>query len=673
MVVAVINVLSDEIASQIAAGEVVERPSSALKELLENALDAGATRCGVEIEGGGLTRIAVLDDGAGMSEEDARLSLRRHATSKLRTLDDLENLGSYGFRGEALPSIASVSRLLLRTRRAESSEGVELRLEGNLEPEIRPVGCAPGTLVEVRDLFFNVPARRKFLRSAGTESGHLADVVEAVALSRPELAVTLKRDGRMVRQWLRVSDRRQRVLTAFEEDLCECRGERGPLRVEAFLTRPERARNGAGGLHLYINDRPIRDRALAVAAAQAYGSVLERGRYPRGVIYLELPPRLVDFNVHPQKLEVRFAEPRAVSDALYQVLSAQLGRAFAAPSPAGSPGAALPLTGSGPESEPRATLRSSAPPPNLGPSSVSALGPWERPPAVGRFESPRAGWARVQRGEEPARPMPGPSSVSSDTLGRVTDGSDTVGRVTVDDTATDGDTPASPSVHDPLLAALANLPAAGTEGAPTVGRNLQSVQSADHVEWAALTFLAQLRHTFLLCEGPAGLYVLDQHAAAERVTYDRLRQQYRSRSVASQALLFPVEVELTTEEAEFLEQNAGEFSALGMDLRHRGNQWVSVHGVPRLLERLNPERLLRDLLSETMRQGGRGFSGAVDLALATLACHASLRAGDPIDAMEAKALLAALDGTDFAGHCPHGRPIVSFTSYAELERKVGRR
>ncbi|MEY4550282.1 MAG: mismatch repair protein MutL [Pseudomonadota bacterium] len=656
MVVAVINVLSDEIASQIAAGEVVERPASALKELLENALDAGATRCGVEIEGGGLTRIAVLDDGAGMSEEDARLSLRRHATSKLRTLDDLENLGSYGFRGEALPSIASVSRLLLRTRRAESSEGVELRLEGNLEPEIRPVGCAPGTLVEVRDLFFNVPARRKFLRSAGTESGHLADVVEAVALSRPELAVTLKRDGRMVRQWLRVSDRRQRVLTAFEEELCECRGERGPLRVEAFLTRPERARNGAGGLHLYINDRPIRDRALAVAAAQAYGSVLERGRYPRGVIYLELPPRLVDFNVHPQKLEVRFADPRAVSDALYQVLSAQLGRAFAAPSPGGSPEAALPLTGSGPESEPRATLRSSAPPPNVGPSSVSALGPWDRPPAVGRFESPRAGWARVQRGEEPARPMPGPSSV-----------------ITVDDTATDGDTPASPSVHDPLLAALAALPADGTEGAPTVGRNLQAVQSAEHVEWAALTFLAQLRQTFLLCEGPAGLYVLDQHAAAERVTYDRLRRQYRSRTVASQALLFPVEVELTTEEAEFLEQNAGEFSALGMDLRHRGNQWVSVHGVPRLLERLNPERLLRDLLSETMRQGGRGFSGAVDLALATLACHASLRAGDPIDAMEAKALLGALDGTDFAGHCPHGRPIVSFTSYAELERKVGRR
>jgi DNA mismatch repair protein MutL len=195
----------------------------------------------------------------------------------------------------------------------------------------------------------------------------------------------------------------------------------------------------------------------------------------------------------------------------------------------------------------------------------------------------------------------------------------------------------------------------------------------EHVEWASLTFLVQVRQTFLICEGPAGLYVLDQHAAAERVTYDRLRRQYRERTVASQALLFPVEVELRPEEIEFIEQHSSELAALGVDLRLRGTQWVSVHGVPRLLERLSPEGLVRDLLAEMTRQGGRGFSGAIDLALATLACHASLRAGDSIAAPEAQALLAALDGTDFAGHCPHGRPIVSFTSFNELERKVGRR
>ena len=631
-----IRVLSDEIASQIAAGEVVERPASALKELLENALDSGATRCGVEIEGGGLTRIAVLDDGSGMSEEDARLSLKRHATSKLRAFADLEQLTSYGFRGEALPSIASVSRLLLRTRRADSSSGVELVLEGGLEPEVRPAGCAPGTLVEVRDLFFNVPARRKFLRSVGTESGHLADVVEAVALSRPDLAVTLKRDGRMLRQWLRVSDRRQRVLTAFEEELAECQGERGPLRVEAYLTRPERARSGAGGLHLFVNNRPIRDRALAVAAAQAYGSVLERGRYPRGVIYLDLPPRLVDFNVHPQKIELRFAEPRAVSDALYQVLSSKLARGFSAPAALVTP----PAGRVAPAERPAAALRDAAAEARAASEPPRAVAsPPPAPDLKTWLESPRAAWARAQQGrasepparsEAEARPAP------------------------AEEAPTGNDAPSS----EPALTER-SLRAPGLLG--------------EHVEWANLTFLAQLKQTFLLCEGPAGLYVLDQHAAAERVTFDRLRRQYRERSVASQALLFPVEVELGAEETEFLEQHAGEFSALGMDLRLRGTQWVSVHGVPRLLERLSPERLLRDLLAETMRQGGRGFSGAVDLALATLACHASLRAGDPIAPAEAKALLAALDGTDFAGHCPHGRPIVSFTSYSELERKVGRR
>ncbi|HEU4582545.1 MAG TPA: DNA mismatch repair endonuclease MutL [Polyangiaceae bacterium] len=645
-----IRVLSDEIASQIAAGEVVERPASALKELLENALDSGATRCGVEIEGGGLTRIAVLDDGCGMSEEDARLSLKRHATSKLRAFADLEQLTSYGFRGEALPSIASVSRLLLRTRRADSSSGVELSLEGGLEPEVRPAGCAPGTLVEVRDLFFNVPARRKFLRSAGTESGHLADVVEAVALSRPDLAVTLKRDGRMLRQWLRVSDRRQRVLTAFEEELAECQGERGPLRVEAYLTRPERARTGAGGLHLFVNNRPIRDRALAVAAAQAYGSVLERGRYPRGVIYLDLPPRLVDFNVHPQKIELRFAEPRAVSDALYQVLSSKLARGFSAPAPLGAPapGRAAPpvlrdvtAERAAPEPPPLQQQGVLEPPRAAPPAAASSVPP--APDLRSWLESPRAAWARAQQGHTlDARPPGAPRPPAPPTPPAQE------GPSTADD---------EPSSEPALTERSLRGPA----------------QLGEHVEWANLTFLAQLKQTFLICEGPAGLYVLDQHAAAERVTFDRLRRQYRERTVASQALLFPVEVELGADETEFLEQHAAEFGALGMDLRLRGTQWVSVHGVPRLLERLSPERLLRDLLAETMRQGGRGFSGAVDLALATLACHASLRAGDPIAPAEATALLAALDGTDFAGHCPHGRPIVSFTSYAELERKVGRR
>jgi DNA mismatch repair protein MutL len=652
--VSTIAVLPDELASQIAAGEVVERPASALKELLENAMDAGATRCGIEIEGGGITRLSVLDDGSGMSEEDARLCLKRHATSKLKSFSDLERLSSYGFRGEALPSIASVSRLSIRTRRPETPAGIELTVEGGLEPAMRPVGCAPGTLVEVRDLFFNVPARRKFLRSSGTEAGHLTEIVESLALAKPRLALTLKRDGRLIRQWLRMSDRRERAALALDEEFAECRGERGPLLVEAYLTRPERARTGAGGLRILVNGRIIRDRALAVAVAQAYGSVLERGRYPRGVVYLDLPPGLVDFNVHPQKLELRFADPRAVSDALYQVLATQLGRGFSMPTPLrrSETSGAAPLTPA-PSSEPPPTGRSQPiPPPDA--------------PLPPRVESPRAAWARADgsRSEPPSAPRPAP----------IADGVAAF-------VYRHGEIAAS---HRSAEWASVRSPADthAEHGEDTHGRLAKDVErpdarapisSGEHVEWAALEFVAQVQKTFLICEGPSGLYIIDQHAAAERVTFDRIRREYQAKSVTRQSLLFPVELAVSSEEAEFLEARAAEFDGLGMDLRVRGTQWVSVHGVPKLLERVSPERLVRDLLAEVMRQGGRGFSGAVDLALATLACHGSLRAGDVVAPAEARALLAALDGADFAGHCPHGRPIVSFTPWSELLRKVGRR
>lgn len=647
-----IAILPGELASQIAAGEVVERPASALKELLENALDAQATRCSIEIEGGGLTRIAVIDDGLGMSEEDARLCVERHATSKLRDLGDLERLVSYGFRGEALPSIASVSRFKLRTRSQDSDLGVELSLEGGTGLTLQPVGCPVGTSVEVCDLFFNVPARRKFLRSAGTESSHLLEAAESLALARPELAVTFKRDGRSVRQWLRAADREERVRGTLDDELAPVRGERGPLAVEAFLTRPERATAGAQALRLLVNRRPIKDRSLSLAVAQAYGSVLERGRYPRGVVYLELPPELVDFNVHPQKTELRFADPRAVSDALFQILSAELSRSFSLPTPSrwGRPSS---------DASAPARLAASVP---LFVSDLPASGPGteraaERPPSPVR---PPAQPASVPRSFEPPPPAP-------HTLGERDSrpmGSQTPVPSTMRASLAPPPPPDSSSVEALFARESAALRASPSGAAGAV---------REGVAWASLQFVAQVRLTYLICEGAAGLYVLDQHAAAERVTFDRLRREYRARSVASQALLFPVELEITREQAEFIESQSRELGALGLELTLRGETSVSVHSVPRLLVRANPERLLRDLLAETMRDGGRGFSAAVDLALATLACHGSLRAGDVVAPAEARALLVALDEADFAGHCPHGRPIVSFTAWTELERKVGRR
>ncbi|HEX4447013.1 MAG TPA: DNA mismatch repair endonuclease MutL, partial [Polyangiaceae bacterium] len=328
-----IQTLPADLANQIAAGEVVERPASVVKELVENALDAGATRVKVELERGGVTLIRVSDDGAGMDESDAVLALQRHATSKIHHKDDLFALTTFGFRGEALPSIASVSKLRLSTRGRGASEGTEVVLEGGGTARPRPVGVAEGTSIEVRDLFFNVPARRKFLKSTGTEAAHVSEALLMAALARPEVSFFLVRDGRTAKDWLRVTSRRDRAAQAFDasERLEMCLGERGPMHIEAHLAPPERARAGATGLHLLVNGRAVRDRALARAVAQAYGSVLEPGRYPVGVVYVDVPSSEVDVNVHPQKAEVRFADGRALFDAVTRELHSALARAFSLP------------------------------------------------------------------------------------------------------------------------------------------------------------------------------------------------------------------------------------------------------------------------------------------------------------------------------------------------------
>ncbi len=606
--------LPPDLASQIAAGEVVERPASAVKELVENALDADAGRVDVTVAGGGIASLRIRDDGCGMTEANAMLALERHATSKLRDLEHLAHVISYGFRGEALPSIASVSRFRIATRTRDEEAGVELTVTGGAPPSVQPIGIAPGTEVEVRDLFFNVPARRKFLRSSATESGHITDVVENAALAQPGVTFTLTRDTRKVREYLRAASREQRVRAAFgDEVLARCAGTRGPLQVEAFLSRPERARAGAGGIKLLVNNRPIRDRALLLTIAQAYGSVLERGRYPRGVVYIDMPPELVDINVHPQKSELRFADPRAATDAVYRLLSLELAGAFSLPAPSRNPWQAQREaqrpTYAAPQSTTRTTEVADAGAPN-----------WQRE------------------------------------LNTQTEATTTV----VPSTANPVDTQSAPNLFEQPI----------QQAQP---ENESRLKPSAGSRWTDLRFVAQLRRTYLVCEGGEGIYILDQHAAAERVNFDRLRKQFGSRAVPAQALLFPLTLDVSPEEAELIEQQRDDFAGLGINVERRGPETISVHTVPKLLQRASPERLVRDLLSEVSKSGGRRFSDAVDLALATMACHGSIRAGDPITSEEAQALLGALDSADFAGHCPHGRPVVTFTPWTELERKVGRR
>ena len=316
-----IRILEDSLVDQIAAGEVVERPASVIRELVDNAIDASASKITVEIEEGGVKLIRVTDDGIGMSAADARLALRRHATSKLRAADDLLALHTLGFRGEALPSIASVSKLTLTTRQREDIAATRIIAEGTAEPVTSDAGAPPGTSIEIRDLFFNVPARRKFLKAQATESAHAAEVVEREALSRPHIHFSLRRDGRHAREFLPVSTRKERVEQIFDISLNEVHGERDGIAIEAFLSAPSDARSGATALQIFVNQRHVRDRALARAAAFAYGGEITAGRFPAGVIYITMPTEDVDVNVHPQKAEVRFAKPRVVLEAMHRVLS----------------------------------------------------------------------------------------------------------------------------------------------------------------------------------------------------------------------------------------------------------------------------------------------------------------------------------------------------------------
>jgi len=577
-----IRKLSDDLANQIAAGEVVERPSSVVKELVENALDAGATRVVIDVEQGGTTLIRVSDDGEGMTPDDALACLDRHATSKIEKFADLADLRSFGFRGEALPSIASVSQLTIRTRARGAPEGTEVNAESGRVAS-QPAGGAEGTTIEVRELFFNVPARRKFLKATATESAHIGDVILGMALSRPDVTFVLTRDGRPVREHLRTTSRAERgraIMTG--ERLIECRAQRGPVRVEALLAPPERARAGSTGLSVLVNGRPVRDRMLARAVAQAYGSVLEAGRYPLGAVWVDVPPDLVDVNVHPQKAEVRFADARWIFDAITRELYTVLSQAFGLP----------------------------------------AVGPYQN-----------AMWR--------------------------------------------GETQTLKTLEGAAREAIAMAQATRVLGERNLFEGLDATDSTEpHLPqmgmYGSLSYVGQVRGTFLLCEGDDALYILDQHAAAERVTFHRLKTAYADRTVEMQRLLVPEVVEVTPSEVAVLEENGDELARLGVEVRAVGDAAVAVHAVPALLLRKEPARIVRDLVAEISRTAGRPFSAMVDLVLATMACHGSIRAGDPISRQEVDALLASLDDVDFGGHCPHGRPLVMRLAFTELERKVGR-
>ncbi|MDP3275626.1 MAG: DNA mismatch repair endonuclease MutL [Deltaproteobacteria bacterium] len=646
-----IALLPPDVANQIAAGEVVERPASIVKELVENSLDAGARTITVSVDGGGLARLSVTDDGGGMNREDLALSVVRHATSKIRSAEDLFGVASYGFRGEALASIGSVSRLTLTSRTADADEGWEVRLEGNASPQVRPVGCAVGTTVTIEDLFFNTPARRKFLRTVQTEWAACADVVARLALPRPNVRFVLRKDGKTLREYLRRDTIAERVQELWSDDtLTSIDGYRGSVRVQAFLGPPERARSGTAGIAVYVNQRFVKDKLLLRAISQAYGSTLDGGRYPPGAMLIEVPAAQLDVNVHPQKAEVRFAQQNEVFSAVLTLLRDGLATAPWARSLVGAPTERARDDGwdarfSG---VPYAPAPTHAPRPyNLLPSDLGETRPL--------FERPRA---ESTDAETPERSVITAASETADEV----DPWGLAGASIALRALPTPDTSVVPAPEDAEREYSVYSPAVSLPS---------DVGLPERTTFASLRFVAQVRRMFFVCETDWGLVMLDQHAAAERLVFDRLRRAYALRDVRVQPLLVHETLEASAREVALAEEHRAALESIGFELTPIGPNTLAVRAVPALLVRADPRRLARDVLAEFARQGS-DFSRALDLVLATMACHGSIRAGDDVAPEEARALLASLDDCDFGGHCPHGRPVVWSMKWSELERKVGR-
>jgi DNA mismatch repair protein MutL len=601
-----IRLLPPELANRIAAGEVVERPASVVKELCENALDAGARLLEIDLEGGGATLVRVRDDGHGIAAEEVPLALERHATSKIREARDLEAISTLGFRGEALPAIASVSRFVLQSRARGMEIGARIEVEGGQEISRRAAGCPTGTLVEVRDLFFNTPARRKFLKAEATETGHALEVVSRLALASPDVDFRVRvgdREALTAPPARTLEARAAQVLTReVARHLYPCEGSEGPIRVWGLVGDPGHSRGRPDSIHTFVNGRWVRDRVLQHAVGAAYLSVLDRGRYPWAVLFVELPPGLVDVNVHPAKFEVRFAQGQAVHRAVEHVVIQTLQRAPWA-------GAARPyvLVSSGNEHAP-------APPLGAGPASPAFSG--------------ARGLLREGPAPFPVSPPP-PQTVP----------------------AREREVP----------------PPEGQAGLP-----LSPPTSAGY--FASLRVVGQAHRLYIVCEGRDELVLVDQHAAHERIQFERLREAFQEGRVPSQPLLFPVTLELGPLEREAVEAYAGELARLGFEVEPFGSGTVALKAAPTMLSGDEAPRTAVELLAELARVGrASALTERIEALLATVACHAAVRAGDALSVPECEALLRDLDRVDYRGNCPHGRPVVLRARVAELERGFHRR
>lgn len=603
-----IRQLPQSLVNQIAAGEVVERPASVIKELVENALDAGADRIEVQVVAGGVKQLSVRDNGHGMPPEQLSLAISPHATSKIRDLDDLEAVASFGFRGEALASIQSISRLRLVSRPPEQEHGWELAPGVFDEP--RPTPAKAGTLVDVRDLFFNVPARRKFLRTERTEFGHVDQLLRKLALANPEVAFRLSHNDRVVLDLpaVELDAIEQRIAAVlgrgFLDEAREIDAAASGFALQGLVASPQYARASTDQQLFFVNGRVVRDRLVAHAIRRAYSDVLHHARHPAYVLSLRLDPATVDVNVHPTKAEVRFRDARGVHDFLFQ----SVHRALATPGGAVSSGGAEP-----------------------GEAMASAM-----PPIAGGA----------------SRPSAGPSFATGGAFGGVPGGS-----------------PGGRSAQGYF-----SLLEQGRAGEGEGGRVAEPLP--EDAEIPPLGYaIAHLGEIYILARNRDGLVIVDAHAAAERVTYERLKQSWRERALSAAPLLLPVDIAVSPVEAEAFETWQEAFAAAGVVLDRIGPERVRVREVPVMLREADIETLVREMLAEMRRVPLAGgdvpravVDDRIDEILSTMACHGSVRANRRLTVAEMNALLRDMERTERSDQCNHGRPTWRRLTIEELDR-----
>ncbi len=623
-----VRILPEILSNQIAAGEVVERPFSVVKELVENALDAGSTQILIEVENGGKNLIRISDNGSGMSRDDALLSIERYATSKLYENKDLFAIRTLGFRGEALPSIASVSRFTLVSRDKNSDAATLIHMEGGKIRKVAEAGAPQGTMITVEQLFFNTPARRKFLKTTATEMAHILDTLACIALGWPQVQFKVSHNGKAVKSWPSATgfyDRAVDILgQEFRNSLIPVDHEDDILNVKGLISSPDVTRGGNQKLFLYVNGRYVRDRSLVHALLDAYGNRLMKQRYPVAVLFLTLPCDQVDVNVHPTKHEVRFAEHGKIYARVKTAVEKALVRR-------------------------EKTWRSES-------LSRKPAPPFSIPDRISHKAT-----LQTDLFDDPGAAPPPTPSVIRDRSGSFSVPSQPV---------TDEPRPVSPAVSRDDTDRF-RLPVSH----PTPSASDEPDKAPDKGPASSffreLRVVGQLRATYILCESADGLIIIDQHAAHERIVFESIKAG--KGPTASQALLLPETVELGFREAEALEKALGGLLEMGLDIEPFGQNCFVVKAVPALLSQGSVVRLVTDIAEKLVIAGSsRLLEQALDECLIVMACHGAIRANQVLSEAQIRQLLVQLDGCHTPSFCPHGRPTWTRYSMASLEKAFKR-